>query len=121
MPAASVVFYREDDGSAPALDWLGGIEKKAQAKCIAKIERLRQLGHELRRPEADILRDGIHELRVGLRHVNYRLLYFFSGRSAVVISHGLTKEAEVPAAEIDRAVECMAKFKAAPEKHTYTE
>jgi hypothetical protein len=44
-----------------------------------RIERLRDLGHELRRPEADYLRDGIYELRVGLGSVNHRMLYSFTG------------------------------------------
>lgn len=59
MPRTHVVFYQEDDGTAPVLDWLDSLPPKAQDKCVVKIERLRELGHELRRPEADILRDGI--------------------------------------------------------------
>jgi hypothetical protein len=35
------------------------------------------LGHELRRPEADFLRDGVYELRISLNHIQYRLLYCF--------------------------------------------
>ena len=49
---------------------------KAQAKCRLRVERLRDLGHELRRPEADLLRDGIYELRASLQGVLYRVLYF---------------------------------------------
>jgi Phage derived protein Gp49-like (DUF891) len=37
--------------------------------------------------------------------VNYRILYFFSGKAAVVLSHGITKEREVPTREIDRAIQ----------------
>jgi len=36
-----------------------------------------------------------------------------------VISHGLTKEDKVPAAEIERAIERMARFRANPLKHTF--
>lgn len=54
--------------------------KKALDKCRVRIERLRDLGHELRRPEADLLRDGIYELRVRLGTLNYRMLYFFHGQ-----------------------------------------
>ena len=32
------------------------------------------------------------------------MLYFFSGKSIVVVSHGLTKEREVPKGEIDKAI-----------------
>ena len=50
------------------------------------------MGHELRRPEADFLRDGIYELRVSRRGVHRRILYFFHGKFAAVVSHGLVKE-----------------------------
>ena len=46
-------------------------------KVVVRLDRLRELGHELRRPEADFLRDGIYELRTASRGVNYRVLYFF--------------------------------------------
>jgi len=75
----------------------------------------------LRRPEADLLRDSIYELRVGLQHVNYRMLYFFHGRTAAVISHGLVKEDKVPSKEIDRAIEKKRKFEQNPDAHTYME
>ena len=79
------------------------------------------MGHELRRPEADLLRDGIYELRVGLSGVNYRMLYFFYGNKAVVISHGLTKERIVPPKEIDLALERKNRFESDPEGHSYQE
>jgi hypothetical protein len=121
MPKTNVIFYKEDDGSVPILEWLDSLQQKALDKCTVRIERLEEMGHELRRPEADILRDGIYELRVGLQHVNYRMLYFFHGRTAAVISHGLVKEAEVPAKEIDKAIERKRKFEKNPNAHTYEE
>ena len=121
MPETKVVFYCEDDGSAPLLDWLDTLPAKALAKCRVRIERLRELGHELRRPEADLLRDGIYELRVGLGGMNYRMLYFFHGNVAALLAHGLSKERQVPPKEIDKAVERKARFDAAPKRHTYEE
>ena len=44
----------------------------------------KELGHELRRPEADLLRDNIYELRIGLQGINYRILYFFHGKQAAL-------------------------------------
>jgi hypothetical protein len=121
MPQVQVVFYREEDGSVPVLDWLDGLADKAQAKCTAKIERLAELGHDLRRPEADYLRDDVYELRIGLQGINYRILYFFHGRTAAVLSHGLVKERRVPAKEIDLAVERKNRFHEDPEAHTHRE
>src|SRR2546423_867868 len=121
MPKTKVVFYKEDDGSVPLLEWLDSLQPKALDKCTVRIERLAELGHELRRPEADFLRDGIYELRVGRQHVNYRMLYFFHGRTAAVVSHGLVKEAEVPNQEIEKALERKRKFETSPKAHTYEE
>ena len=78
-------------------------------------------GHELRRPEADFLRDGIYELRVSLGGVHHRILYFFHGAIAAVVSHGLLKQRVVPPKEIDLAVERKKRFEGNPAKHTYEE
>src|SRR6266496_3233542 len=121
MPKTEVVLYMEEDGSVPILEWLDSLQSKTLDKCTVRIERLKEMGHELRRPEADTLRDGIYELRIGLQHVNYRMLYFFQGRTAAVVSHGLVKEAEVPAKEIEKAIERKRKFEKNPKAHTYVE
>jgi phage-related protein len=117
MPFVEVIFYA-DNGVAPALKWLDELPVKVRDKFIVRIERLAECGNELRRPEADLLRDGIYELRVRHMRINYRLLYFFEKRKAV-LSDGLIKEGEVPAASIDRAVRRKKAFKMNPQKHTY--
>jgi phage-related protein len=117
MPRVDVLFFKEGNGTVPMADWLKSLQTKAQAKCYVKMERLAECGHELRRPEADYLRDGIYELRVKFQKLNLRLLYFFFGGMIVVISHGLAKEGRVPASEIDRAVERRGKFEDNPDSH----
>ena len=121
MSTTRVVFYREDDGTVPVLEWLDTLSPKAQDKCQVKIERLQELGHELRRPEADYLGDGIHELRIGLQGMNYRILYFFHGKVAAVLAHGLLKERAVPTRDFNEALRRKHKFERAPEQHTYQE
>jgi hypothetical protein len=149
MPRTDVVFYRDDDGSVPVLEWIDGLVPKARLKILVRLERLRQLGHELRRPEADLLRDDIHELRISLNHVQYRLLYAFhtnkqaeretvlktikkgstrkgreeptTRRAIAVVAHGITKEGKVPDEEINRALVRMRKFATDPERHTHVE
>jgi phage-related protein len=79
------------------------------------------MGHELRRPEADVLRDGIYELRASLRGKHHRILYFFHGTVAAVVSHGIVKEREVPPKEIDRAIQRKSRFEVNPRRHTYEE
>ncbi|MFM6061827.1 MAG: type II toxin-antitoxin system RelE/ParE family toxin, partial [Microcystis panniformis] len=73
----------------------------------------------LRRPEADFLRDKIYELRVNFQGINYRIIYFFYKNQAVVISHGIIKEKEVPPLEIEQAIKNKTKFEKNPELHTY--
>jgi len=51
--------------------------------------------------------------------VHYRILYFFSGKDVVVVSHGLKKEGEIPAVEIIRATERKRRFEANPQAHTF--
>ncbi|MBI3207661.1 MAG: type II toxin-antitoxin system RelE/ParE family toxin [Candidatus Solibacter usitatus] len=118
MPKARVILFREEDGSCPFFDWMSKLPPKVQAKCLSRLERLREMGHELRRPEADYLRDGIYELRATMQGVNHRILYFFSGNIAAVISHGFAKERMVPPRDIDRAIERMRRFEMSPKKHT---
>jgi phage-related protein len=101
--------------------WLDLLPAKAQDKCRVRIERLKELGHELRRPEADYLRDGIYELRTKHAGVNYRMLYFFHRNLAAVLSHGLAKEQAVPAVEIERAITRRREFEKNPARHTYQE
>ena len=62
IPKTKILYYQDEDGSVPVLDWLKKLPSKAAAKCVVKIERLAELGHELRRPEADLLRDKISQL-----------------------------------------------------------
>ena len=121
MPKSHVVFYREAAGTVPVLEWFDSLPAKAQDKCRVRIQRLSDLGHELRRPEADLLRDGIYELRIGLQHVNYRILYFFHGRLVAILAHGLTKENRVPGATIDAALARKQRFELDPKSHTFEE
>lgn len=89
---------------------------------MVRLERLKELGHELRRPEADYLRDDICELRVKLQSINYRVLYFFHGQRLVVLSHGFSKQqAKVPENEIKSAIRRRKEFRKAPSQHTFKE
>ncbi len=119
MPETEVVLFAEEDGSCPLLIWMDTLPPKAQDKCIVKIERLAEKGHELRRPVADFLRDRIYKLRAALRGIQHRMLYFFHTSSGV-ISHGLIKTGNrVPSRDIDLAVDRKEKFEKEPLKHTF--
>ncbi len=122
MPQTAVYFYQEDDQNVPVYDWLKEIRKKdikAYANCLKRIELLVTFGHELRRPHADYLKDGIYELRIKCQKVQYRILYFFDGQDAIILAHGMTKEQKVPLIEIERALVRKNKYEQDPDAHRY--
>ncbi|MBX7123017.1 MAG: type II toxin-antitoxin system RelE/ParE family toxin [Opitutaceae bacterium] len=123
MPAINVVFYQDRPGDSPVVEWLrklNATHPRAFDKCRAAIARLALHGHELRRPESDYLRDGISELRIRFGSVNYRLLYFFHGRTVSVLAHGLTKESSIPASDLQQAILRKVAFTANPTAHTFS-
>lgn len=120
MPRTEVVFFKDHENSVPVLDWLDGLPRKVQNKCYVKVERLEELGHELRRPEADLLEQGIHELRIGYRGVNYRILYAFHEKEAVLL-HGILKEKVVKETDLNIAISRLNVFRNDPMSHTYSE
>lgn len=124
MPQTDVIFYQDDDGHVPVLEWLRELhrgDRRAYAKCVVRLQRLAAMGHELRRPEADLLRDGIYELRARQGRVQYRILYFFHGQNVAILNHALTKEARVPPVDIERALRRKEAFERDPARHRYEE
>ena len=120
MPTTKLYVYQESKYDVPLVKWLDSLPNKVQVKCRTKIERLRQCGAELRRPEADYLRDGIYELRVGFRGRHYRILYPFAGKDIILLSHGVIKEDRVPPVEIDLALQRKINWESFPDKYTFT-
>ncbi len=121
MPATEVRAFQDVDGSIPVQEWLANLrdtKPKAYKKCLARILELAERGNQMRRPHADYLRDGICELRATLNGTQYRLLYFFYGKQAVALSHGVTKESRIPPVDIERAIGRMTLVKASPDKYT---
>lgn len=122
MPTTEVIYYREADDSVPVREWLHDLrrrDRRAAEKCVAQIGLLRSFGHELRRPVADYMRDGVYELRARVGNVQHRILYVFHGRNCAVLVHGLTKEKKVPVKDIELAISRRRLFVQNPELHTY--
>ena len=121
MPLTEVRAFCDERERVPLQKWLDELERKepeAYYKCLALILELEEKGHELRRPTADSLRDGIHELRARVVHVHYRILYFFFGKNMACCSHGLTKEDKVPDGAIDAAVKAKKLVKSDSDRFT---
>ncbi len=124
MSEVVIHFYREDNGNVPFKVWLDKLARrnaKAHKKCLTYLQHLQKEGHGLRRPTADLLQNGIYELRPTYQGVHYRILYGFVGQGLVVVSHGLTKEKQIPPAEIDKAVHRLIACQQDPKKYTSQE
>jgi phage-related protein len=124
MPLTRVVFYQSKEGVAEVLQWLeklGNRDTKGVLKCLDRVELLKEFGHDLRRPTADFLRDGIYELRISSNRVQYRILYFFLEDFAILAHAIVKKGSRVPEADIDRAIERRRLFVADPVAYTYIE
>ena len=124
MPRTDVVFYQGDQNDVPVLDWLKELrrsDQRAYESCVAAIGRLAECGHELRRPLADILKNGVYELRIRKGRVNFRILYFFHGKNVAILGHALTKEDRVPKGDIEKAMRRKKAFETDPAAHSYLE
>lgn len=120
MPQTEVFLYKESDGEVPVVEWMQGLRQRdarGYAVCLARVRMLAAMGHELRRPHSDYLRDGIYELRAKRGRVNYRMLYSFHGQNVAILSHGLVKEREVPEIEIERAIQRRRRYEQNPIGH----
>jgi hypothetical protein len=121
MPATDILAFRDGTGCIPIQEWLQDLEchhKKAYHKCLARVLELSEKGFDMRRPHADLLEDGVYELRASLGGTHYRILYFFCGRNVVILSHGITKEDQVPRTEIERARSRKRLVQKSPDKYT---
>lgn len=65
----------------------------------------------LPRPYSDILRDGIHELRIKLSGDQVRILYFFIYQENIILTHQFVKNTDkVPDMEIEKAIKIKNDF-----------
>jgi hypothetical protein len=122
MPATEVRLFKNERGLVPVQAWLDGLEERepqAYAECLDAILQLERKGYELRRPISGSLGDGIHELRIKIRKVHFRILYFFYGKNVAALSSGIRgKKGEVEPDEIKRAINCVQLVKNNPTKYT---
>jgi hypothetical protein len=99
-----VLYYIDENDVCPVKDFIDSRDIKNQAKILSFIEILEEKGPNLPRPYADILEDGIHELRVKLSGSQIRFLYFFCYAEFIVITHAFTKNTQkVSISEIKKA------------------
>ena len=101
----NIEFYSDIDGNCELEKWVMKLKVSQRDKVIAWIDKLQEMGPLLPRPYADILRDGIHELRIKVSSNQVRILYFFVFESRIVLTHPFYKNvSKVPENEINKAI-----------------
>jgi phage-related protein len=90
-------YFVDERGRSPVREFIDGLSLDEQAKVFAYIDELGKQGHNLRRPLADYVKDGIYELRPK----SNRLFYFFFLKESVVFVHAIKKKTnEIPEKDI---------------------
>ena len=106
-----VLYYEVPEGKCPVQEFIDSRKGRDQAKIFALISNLQERGPTLPRPYADLLEDGIHELRIRLSGDQFRVLYFFCFRRFIVLTRAFAKvTAKVPRAEIQKAKKFRSDF-----------
>jgi phage-related protein len=99
-----VYYYDKADKTSPVKDYINTLPLKERAKTLAFIGLLETNGPNLPRPYADLLQDGIHELRIKLTGTQTRILYFFCYQNIIVLTNVFEKHTNnVPESEITLA------------------
>ena len=78
----------------PVSEFLDSLRQEHRVKVLHFLELLEEMGPTLHRPYADLLEDGIHELRIKLSGEQVRLLYFFSYEHYIVVYRALRKTSD---------------------------
>ena len=100
-----IVFCDEKPTVCPVTDFINQCRPKHQVKVLRLLSLLEEKGPILPRPYADILRDGIHELRFTLSRENVRVLYFFCYRQFIILSDVFFKNTDrVPEKHINAMI-----------------
>jgi phage-related protein len=94
MQEFKIIFYKKEDGTEPAKDFLLTLDVKIRAKMFRTIAMLQKNGNNLREPESKALEDGIMELRAKVGSDISRVLYFFEVGHNAVLTNGFIKKTQ---------------------------
>lgn len=84
----NIYFFVDEKGGNPVREFIENLPEKEQVKIAAYVSELRTQGHNLRRPLAGYLGDGVYELRPR----DNRFFYFFFLKDNVVLVHAIRKK-----------------------------
>lgn len=106
-----VEYYRKNDGTYPAEEFILSQDIKMQAKLFRLLELLELKGNELRGPYSKSLSDGIFEIRAVQGNNITRVLYFFVIGKKIILTNGFVKKTQkTPESEIALAKKYRADY-----------
>ena len=101
-----ILFCDEMKEACPVTDFINECDPKHQVKILRLLSLLEEQGPILPRPYADVLHNGIHELRFTLSGDKVRVLYFFCFQKFIVLYYVFFKNTQkVPEKYIDKVIE----------------
>ena len=107
----NILYYETEHGKCPVQIFIDSRKERDQAKIFSWLSLLEEKGPTLPRPYADLLTDGIHELRIKLSGNQVRILYFFCFKDLIVLTHAFEKHTDkVPQSEIEKTRKYRADF-----------
>jgi phage-related protein len=89
-----ILYCDAAEQECPVTDFIETCPPRHQAKILRFLALLEEMGPSLHRPYADILYEGIYELRIKLSGDHVRLLYFFCFQKFIVLYHGFFKRSQ---------------------------
>lgn len=104
-----IYYFKDEEGNKPVKEFIDSLSDTEQAKIYAYIAELKAQGHNLRRPMADYLREGVYELRPR----DNRIFYFFYSRDRAVLVHAIKKHVrKIPEGDLKLCIKRKLKIEA---------
>ena len=101
-----LLYCDRDVPRCPVTEFIDSSPPRHQVKILRFLGLLEEMGPTLPRPYADLLEDGIHELRIRLSGGQIRMLYFFCYQKYIVLYYAFVKNTDrVPEAFIRKVAE----------------
>ena len=106
-----ILFCDEIEQACPVTRFINRIRPRHQVKVLRMLALLEEMGPTMPRPYADILHDGVHELRISLSRDRFRVLYFFCFQRFIVLHEAFLKNTQkVPEKYINNVIAYREQF-----------
>jgi len=99
-----------ENGRCFAGEFIMGRTEKEQGKIRYYIELLEKRGPSLREPYSKKISSSLYELRPSFGNTEMRILYFWDGNLAWIVSGFVKKDQKTPARELKLATKRMQRY-----------